>query len=209
MRTVLRRLAIVPAVVLALTACDAGTPTGMPGGRNHSGTPRPPAWPGGMGAMMGGTPYGYHFRTPSCTPPDTLPGSRVTVVVGDMGMMRMMGGVAPYGSHMMLRAMPSRVPAGQVSLVVANVGWRTHELVVLPLRPGHRAGQRVIGADGRVSEAGSLGEASATCAAGEGDGIRSGAAGWVTLTLPAGSYELVCNLRNHYRSGMRQQLTVE
>jgi uncharacterized cupredoxin-like copper-binding protein len=90
----------------------------------------------------------------------------------------MMGGVAPMGARMLLTAEPATVRSGQVSLVVDNTGWRTHELVVLPL------------------------------AAGAGDGIVSGAVGWVTVTLSPGHYELVCNLQNHYANGMRQELVV-
>jgi uncharacterized cupredoxin-like copper-binding protein len=88
------------------------------------------------------------------------------------------------------------------------MGWRTHEMVALPLAPGQAAGQRTPGADGKVDEAGSLGEASTSCATGPGDGIKSRRVGWVTLTLPAGPYELVCNLRNHYANGMHQLFVV-
>jgi len=109
---------------------------------------------------------------------------------------------------MLLTVDPATVPTGQVSLVVENTGWRTHEVVVLPLAPGVAAGQRVPGADGTVDETGSLGEASGTCAAGAGDGIASGSVGWVTVTLAPGHYELVCNLQNHYADGMRQELVV-
>lgn len=112
------------------------------------------------------------------------------------------------GSRMMLRALPVSVPAGQVSFVVGNMGWRTHEIVVLPLAPGQEAGQRVPGRDGRVDETGSLGEASASCASGSGEGMKAGTVGWVTLTLAPGRYELVCNLRNHYADGMHQMLVV-
>ena len=73
---------------------------------------------------------------------------------------------------------------------------------------GAGAGQRVPGADGKVDEAGSLGEASASCAAGSGKGITAGAVGWTTLTLAPGRYELVCNLKNHYANGMHQELDV-
>ena len=66
----------------------------------------------------------------------------------------------------------------------------------------------LVGPRGRVSEAGSLGEASRSCGPGPGEGITAGSAGWTTLTLPAGRYELVCNLHNHYANGMRQALTV-
>ncbi|WP_081920290.1 hypothetical protein [Terrabacter tumescens] len=171
----------------------------------------------GMGSVMGGgmnglraTPTpGAHLAAPlSCAAPTDLAAERVMVTLVDMGMSRMMGGVAPMGSHMLLSAAPTTVRTGRVSIVVDNTGWRTHELVVLPLAPGAEAGQRVVRSDGTVDEAGSLGEASASCAAGEGDGITSGSVGWVTLTLPPGHYELVCNLQNHYASGMRQELVV-
>jgi uncharacterized cupredoxin-like copper-binding protein len=129
-------------------------------------------------------------------------------MLGDMGMTRMMSGVAPLGSHMMLRAVPATVRAGKVSFVVGNMGRRTHEMVVLPLAPGRAAGLRVPGADGKVTETGSLGEASASCTAGTGEGIKAGTVGWVTLDLAPGRYELVCNLRNHYAGGMHQLFTV-
>src|SRR5262249_1530816 len=83
-------------------------------------------------------------------------------------------------------ASPTSVPAGVVSLKVTNTGYLTHELVVLPLAAGHLPGTRTVGNDGKVDETGSLGEASASCTAGEGDGITSGSSGWVTLHLPAG-----------------------
>lgn len=166
------------------------------------------AEPGFGGSMMGSPPPGYHLSRLTCSSPSSLPGNTVSVTVGDMGMTNMMGGVAPLGGRMILRAVPTSVPAGQVSFVIGNMGWRTHEMVVLPLAPGQAAGQLVPGTDGRVDEAGSLGEASASCEAGTGEGIKSGAVGWVTLTLPVGRYELVCNLQNHYANGMYQELVV-
>lgn len=129
-------------------------------------------------------------------------------MVADLGMTRIRSGVAPIGIRMMLRALPARVPTGQVSFVVGNMGWRTHEMVILPLAPGQAEGQRVPGADGRVSETGILGEASASCSAGAGDGIKPGTVGWVTLNLSPGRYELICNLRNHYANGMHQAFIV-
>jgi uncharacterized cupredoxin-like copper-binding protein len=159
------------------------------------------------GGMMGGD-QGYHYSRLTCSPPTALPGTTVRVVLADMGMTRMMGGDAPLGARMMVHAAPTAVPAGTVTLVAQNLGWRTHELVVLPLAARSRAGERVPGPDGKVDEAGSLGEASRSCAAGQGDGITSGAAGWVTLTLTPGRYELVCNLKNHYANGMHEELDV-
>jgi uncharacterized cupredoxin-like copper-binding protein len=160
------------------------------------------------GSMMGSVPHGYHMSRLTCSAPTSLPGSTVHVIVGDVGMTRMMSGVAPLSGHMMLRAFPIRVPSGQVRFVVGNMGWRTHEVVVLPLPPGQAAGQRTPGADGKVDETGSLDEASASCTAGAGDGITAGSVGGVTMTLPTGRYELVCNLRNHYANGMRQLFVV-
>ena len=150
----------------------------------------------------------FHSSTLTCGAPPALPGSTVRVRLADMGMTQMMGGDAPMAAGMMLRALPASVPAGKVSIVAENMGWRTHEVVLLPLPAGADQGQRTPGADGKVDEAGSLGEASNSCAGGSGDGITSGAVGWTTLTLTPGRYELVCNLKNHYANGMHQELDV-
>jgi uncharacterized cupredoxin-like copper-binding protein len=192
-------MTLVVVLVGALTAGCANDSMTM-GHRNGSRT----AMAGGF-ATMGSTPPGYRL---SCTAPSSLPGTTVQVMLGDMGMTRMMGGVAPVGAHMMLRALPASVPSGKVSFVVSNMGRRTHEMVVLPLPPGQAAGQRTPGPDGRVAETGSLGEVSASCAAGSGEGIKPGTVGWVTVMLPEGRYELVCNLRNHYADGMHQAFAV-
>lgn len=82
--------------------------------------------------------------------------SSVCVVLADMGMTRMMGGDAPVGARMTLAPTLTTVPAGAVGLVAQNLGWRTHEVVVLPLAAGAVAGHRVPGPDGKVDEAGSL-----------------------------------------------------
>lgn len=188
---------------LTLAACSSSSPAGpgMMGGGSGNSAVHP-------GPAMMGAASGYHFSTETCTAPADLPGSRVNVGLGDMGMTQMMGGTAPLGAHMMLRVVPTSVAAGPVSLIAANMGWRTHELVILPLPAGKSAGQRVPGPDGKIDEKGSLGEASNSCGAGTGEGITVGAVGWVTLTLAPGRYELVCNLANHYADGMHQELLV-
>ncbi|MGI8418231.1 MAG: sulfocyanin-like copper-binding protein [Nakamurella sp.] len=132
----------------------------------------------------------------------------MNVTLADMGMTRMMGGIAPMGFRMVLHAGPAIVAAGQISLVALNVGWRTHELVILPLSAGATAGQRIAGSDGNVPETGSLGEASSSCAAQCGSGNHRRSGGWVTVTLTPGRYELVCILQNHYDDGMHQEFTV-
>lgn len=157
--------------------------------------------------MMGGDSQ-YHFAALTCSAPASLPGATVRVELGDMGMTQMMGGTAPMGAQMRLLATPATEPAGPISLVVSNVGWRTHELVILPLAGSATVGQRVAGSDGKVSETGSVGEASRSCGSGAGTGLTSGSVGWVTVTLAPGRYELMCNLPNHYADGMRQELTI-
>ena len=98
---------------------------------------------------------------------------------------------------------------GTVSLRVRNTGAMTHELVVLPLSEGPAVGQRRVGGDGQVDEAGSLGEVSRSCGDDTGDGLAPGAAGWTTVPLPDGRYELICNLPGHYAMGMHALLTVQ
>ena len=201
---VARRLAAVVVAAGVLAGCTAAT---SPAGSGMMGGP-PVAQTDPTGAPMMGGAAGYAFSRLTCAAPPSLPGTTVEVMLGDMGMTQMVGGTAPLGGRMMLRVTPATVPAGQVSLVVSNMGWRTHELVVLPLAAGASAGQRVPGVDGKVEETGSLGEVSNSCAAGAGDGITAGAVGWNTVTLPPGNYELVCNLENHHANGMYQALVV-
>jgi hypothetical protein len=158
-------------------------------------------------------------RTRCAVPP--LAGAVVKVTLTDMGAMMdhprgpgpTMGdwGPGPHrGGRGMMRVFvtPGVVPHGTASLRAVNSGAWTHELIVMPLPAGQRIGQRPIGANGKVDETGSLGEASRACAAGTGDGITAGATGWTTLTLKPGRYELICNLPGHYAAGMYTELDV-
>jgi uncharacterized cupredoxin-like copper-binding protein len=166
--------------------------------------------------------FGHHRASAAgCTVP-ALPGAVVDVSQADMRSMMgggsMMGGNRgllsqndwPRFSHgmMTVNATPTTVAAGVVSLRVANTGYLTHELVVLPLADGQQPGQRPVGADGKVAETGSLGEASATCAAESGEGIAASSSGWVSRTLTTGRYELLCNLPGHYAGGMWTEFDV-
>lgn len=126
----------------------------------------------------------------------------------------MMGGGPIGGSGMMADGMmtvsisPSVAPAGEVSFRVVNAGGMIHEFLVLPLPARQAIGARPVGFDGKVSETGSVSEASKSCGEGAGDGIVPGATGWVTLQLQAGRYELICNLPGHYAMGMYTELDV-
>lgn len=153
-------------------------------------------------AIASGVAGGYVPGISSCTVP-ALSGSVVNVTLSDM-----MGGGMMSVRMVSVSASPSSVPAGVVSLRVFNRGSMLHELVVLPLAAGQVIGSRPVASSGTVSEAGSLGEASRSCGRGAGNGIDPGAWSWVTLRLPAGRYELLCNLPGHYAMGMYSELDV-
>jgi uncharacterized cupredoxin-like copper-binding protein len=212
---------VAAAVVLGVlsTLAMAGLGGGFGGPFGESPRPGFPPWASGQAA--------------ACDVP-ALPGQVVQVRVADMGAMMggrpgypgrggMMDGYPgyqegpndgrPWGPGMGMGRMtvlvdPVQVHAGQVSLKVDNIGWRTHEMVVLPLAAGQAIGQRPVGLTGKIEEAGSLGEVSGSCAAGSGDGLLPGATGWTTLALQPGRYELVCNLPGHYAAGMYAELEV-
>jgi len=177
------------------------------------------AWAGAFGpgaaattrTRLGVAGSGFLPGTSQAVP--DLPGAVVNVSLTSMGGPMMGGAMMGGRNHMSGGAMRlsvdrATVPAGTVSFVATNFGSIDHELVVLPLGDNQRAGMRPIGADSKISEEGTLGEASASGAQGAGDGIRPGSSGWVTLTLTPGRYELVCNLPGHYGAGMSTELTV-
>lgn len=145
----------------------------------------------------------------SCTVP-AQSGRVINVTATNMGSPMMGGstGMMSAGS-MRLVADTATVRRGTVTFFVSNRGSVSHEMVILPLRGSQLVGTQAIGGDGRVDEAGSLGEASSSCGSGAGDGILPGSSSWVTVTLVPGRYELVCNLPGHYAAGMYTQLTVE
>lgn len=171
----------------------------------------------GSTVALAGSP-GYAGPMPAqpapCAPP-ALAGTVVEVAASDMGAMMGPGMMGPHmmgpgmGPGMMrLTVNPGSVPAGQVSLLVINDGALVHEVIVMPLAPGLAPGRRPVGADWRVDETGSLGEAANTCGAGDGDGIAPATIGWTTLTVNPGRYELLCNIAGHYSSGMYAELDV-
>ncbi len=130
----------------------------------------------------------------------------ITVTTTDMPG-PMMGGPGRMGG-MGLTADHATVNHGLMGFLVTNAGRYTHEMVILPLAGDQIAGSRPIGGDGKVDETGSLGEASTTCAEGAGQGILPHTSGWVSVNLPPGRYELLCNFAGHYAAGMHTLLTV-
>ncbi|CAA0082570.1 Uncharacterised protein [Mycolicibacterium vanbaalenii] len=188
--------------------------------------------PGIRSAGPGGPVAPRSYPPQSCEIPP-LPGTVVDVNLTDthgsmMGPrvmhgqgMRGTGPGGPYGPATMnqeypwrgMRMMsmvidPATVPAGEVSFRVLNTGAWIHELTVLPLGPGESIGQRRIEASHQVDESAGLGHVEASCGAGEGEGLVPGAAGWTTIALEPGRYELICNIAGHYWAGMYTELTV-
>ncbi len=156
--------------------------------------PRP-----GIG-MMGHSPRNWTTNS-VCTPPSNAVQQNLNVTVSDMGMMM-------SRTRMAISASTSNLVSGKVNILVTNFGMRAHEIVVMPLGNGKTAGQRAVGPDGKVDETGSVGDISNNCGSGTGEGIFSGSRGWATLNLAPGRYELICNLPNHYASGMNYELQV-
>ncbi len=159
-------------------------------------------------ALLGGATNPGGAGNPAatrCAAP-SFAGTVVNVTTTDMGSMR--AGPRMMRGGMRMTADPATVVHGKVSFLVTNAGTIPHEMLVVPLAGTQSAGNRPMGRDGRVDEAGSLGEAAATCAEGEGNGILPSAAGWLTLDLQPGRYELFCNIPGHYWAGMYTELTV-
>ena len=85
---------------------------------------------------------------------------------------------------------PAAVPAGRIAFRVRNAGDDLHEIVVL--RTDRRAD--ALGTGSTVPERGAVGEI---------ERVPAGTVRILTLRLKKGHYVLICNLRNHYRRGMR------
>lgn len=226
-----RELVIALGAVVVAIACAVALSVGL--AMRHSridANPPYPAYPGMMGPGMMG-PSRFPAVSPCAAP--ALPGTVVDVTLTDMHGMMGRGWNGQYGPSqdggrgpgmgmgmmgmvgmMRILVTPATVPPGQVSFRVTNAGALNHELVVMPLAKGQYPGQRAIGPDGKVDEAGSLGEASRTCGADGGEenpvnnGITPGAIGWTTVTLTPGRYELICNITGHYWTGMYAELDV-
>jgi uncharacterized cupredoxin-like copper-binding protein len=197
-----RRPLLVGALVAAVVAlvASAAVAVGAIGGSSS----------GPLGVRGGAGPGGQGFASGTSPAAPKLPGTVVNVSLTNMGgpMMGGQGNTMMGAGAMGMSADHATVPHGTVSFLVTNDGSIDHEMVVLPLTGSQRPGARPAGGDGKVDEAGSLGEASKTDGADAGDGIAPGASGWVTLTLAPGHYELVCNLPGHYTAGMYTQLDV-
>jgi uncharacterized cupredoxin-like copper-binding protein len=95
-----------------------------------------------------------------------------------------------------LQPAPKSVSAGKVKFVVTNTGRLMHEIVVIKT---NKAPGKLPVAGGEASENGSVGEAA---------DIKPGHTKTVTLTLKAGKYVLICNIKGHYNAGQYSAFTV-
>lgn len=138
----------------------------------------------------------------NCAP--TSPASTVVEVgIFDKGGVMIGGG----GSTLQMTANPTIAPPGPITFIATNYGVGYHELLIFPM-PAEGVGTRYVGANGKIIESQLLGEASNSCGAGAGNGIAPGSVGWVTLNLPRGTYELLCDVPRHYADGMFMRFTV-
>lgn len=103
---------------------------------------------------------------------------------------------------MALTSDPTSVAAGKVTFEVTNNGYKQHELAVFKTDlavedlPTNDAGSEVLeGADG-MTLIGRTGR------------IKPGETASLTVTLEAGDYALVCNIKGHYDLGMSSAFTV-
>jgi uncharacterized cupredoxin-like copper-binding protein len=90
---------------------------------------------------------------------------------------------------------PRSVAHGRVTFVVRNSASMEHELIVI--KTGRRASDLPL-SGGKANERGSKGEVE----------VEGGDRERLTLNLRAGHYVLICNVGQHYRAGMRANLTV-
>ena len=112
------------------------------------------------------------------------------------------GSVDPSISGMVMKAEPSRVQAGRVTLDAVNQSRNlVHEvLVVLALPEGKELpydAKKETLVEKRMHPLGEISD------------LKPGARGKLTLNLKPGTYLLLCNQPGHYKSGMSTKLVVE
>lgn len=105
------------------------------------------------------------------------------------------------GAGMEIQLSQPTVKAGKVEFDVTNDAMtESHEMVLVKLNSPDQT-IPVIKDKHRIDESKlkSLGEVS---------GLKAGAKGKLVATLRPGTYELLCNIKEHYESGMHTILTV-
>jgi uncharacterized cupredoxin-like copper-binding protein len=95
---------------------------------------------------------------------------------------------------------PTSVPAGPVTFEVENVGPAVHEMVVIR--------SDIDPADIPVENHEADEEASGMTPIGEVEDVQVGESMELKLTLEAGSYVLLCNIKKHFERGMVTEFQV-
>lgn len=96
-----------------------------------------------------------------------------------------------------VKADPGTVKAGHVVFAVRNRAAMAHELTIIRT---DQAPDALPIDGGKAKEDGKVGGISS---------ISAGVSRKLALELPAGHYDLICNVPGHYQLGMRTALTVE
>lgn len=127
-------------------------------------------------------------QTESQAPATSAPeGTMIAVAVGETDV-----------AHQYMTLDATTVPAGTVTFTVTNEGVKKHEFVVLssdtPADGLKMDGDEVIEDDyAAIDEIGDL---------------PAGETATLTVDLQPGHYDLICNIKGHYRMGMKTDLTV-
>jgi uncharacterized cupredoxin-like copper-binding protein len=88
-----------------------------------------------------------------------------------------------------------KATAGKVTFTMTNYGTMTHEMLIV--QTDIAPGKITVGSDGRFNE-----DDPASKVVGEISEYDAGTTKTKTFDLPAGKYQLVCNIPNHYTQGM-------
>lgn len=103
---------------------------------------------------------------------------------------------------MLLTPSSDSAPAGEITFTVTNSGDKVHEFVVfqtdlaIDQLPTNESGSEVIEDGPGLTLIDEI------------EDIQPGDTMTLTVTLDGGSYALICNLKGHYRMGMRSAFTV-
>jgi len=105
------------------------------------------------------------------------------------------------GSDMHIKLDQSKIKAGKVEFNVTNEAkTESHEMVLVKLKSADQT-IPVLTDKHRIDE-------SKVKSLGEVEGLEPGEHGKLTADLRPGSYQLLCNIKSHYESGMHTILTI-
>ncbi|HEY9601939.1 MAG TPA: cupredoxin domain-containing protein [Allocoleopsis sp.] len=105
--------------------------------------------------------------------------------------------------EMAIQLSSTTVPAGLVEFVVKNTGKEPHEFVVLKNDlKGKKLPMKGDKLDEDAKGLKNMGEI-------ETDKLKSGATETLKVNLTPGQYLIICNIKDHFKKGMKTELTVK